>query len=370
MNMGFISGLIVTGVMVIILGYSLHLVALCTEITRSKSYQELVVKLLGKKMAIVSEIVLLLYLLGAIIAYMTVVGDMGPPVVEHFITSNWILSSKMFVIALFSLCFMFPLCLLKRVDILGPASFLAILSCLYLAGFITAEGIIQMKDIGLSKVSWEVWTFQFFAALPLIVFAFQAHILVPPVYAEYKNHSVKKMDFVIFFALILEILIYLPVAIFGYISFGSATNGDILLNYDVTNIPASIGRICVVLTVTLATPINMFPARLAFASLVFKGREMTNLLFYGITILLFTVCLIIALFVPGVSIVFSVIGATLGVVVIFGFPAAFAWTIRANAPNKITNYIFFVSAIIVGIIIAISGTSITLYNIIITKEEH
>jgi len=287
---------------------------------------------------------------------------MAPPVVYHFITKNEILSSRIFVIAIFSLVVMFPLCLLKRVDILGPASFLAILSCLYLAGFITADGIANVERERFKDVTWEVWGVEFFSALPLIVFAFQAHILVPPVYAEYKGHTVAKMDLVIISALVIELLIYIPVAIFGYASFGQTTQGDILLNYDITNIPASIGRVCVVLTVTLATPINMFPARLAFASLIFKGKEMTNKLFYGITFSLFMVCLIIALFVP-VTVVFSVIGATLGVAVIFGFPAAFAWKVRKDAPNKVTNYIFFVSAIIVGIFIGTTGTAITIYNI-------
>jgi len=76
---------------------------------------------------------------------------------------------------------------------------------------------------------------------------------------------------------------------------------------------------------------------------------------------LFLLCLIVALFVPGVTVVFSIIGATLGVAVIFLFPAAFAWKLR-HKTNYGIHLAFVISATVVGIMIAATGTR-TIYGV-------
>jgi len=137
-----------------------------------------------------------------------------------------------------------------------------------------------------------------------------------------------------------------------------------LLSYPMNNIPASVGRLCIAITVILAYPINNFPARLAVVSLFFRGKEMSHRLFYFVTIVMFLLCLVIALAIPRVTVVFSIIGSTLGVAVIFIFPAMFAWKTRHKSGSVAWAIISAIILALVGIFIAGTGTGMTLYNII------
>lgn len=110
---------------------------------------------------------------------------------------------------------MLPLCMLKRVDILSYFSGFAIISCAYLTGFVTVDGIQSYKEHQFSLIETNVWTVEFLSALPILCFAFQCHILVPPLYAELKNRSLLKMDFVFFCSLLICSILYIPVGFWG-----------------------------------------------------------------------------------------------------------------------------------------------------------
>lgn len=146
-----------------------------------------------------------------------------------------------------------------------------------------------------------------------------------------------------------------------YVSFGSEVSPDILLSYDPSSIGAAVGRICISFTVTTAFPINIFPARLALGSLITGKDQLSNLLFYSITFGLFSFCLVVALFVPGINVVFGVIGSLLAVWLIFIFPSLFAWKTR---DEKSFHTILAIVFMIFGVFIGISGTTITIYNIV------
>jgi amino acid permease len=189
----------------------------------------------AQKWAIMCEICLLLYLIGACIGYMIIignvfplkltsytdghllystdypdVGDMGESVWRHFVHVDGFLQSREFVIIAFSAVIIFPLCFLTRVDILGPfrcvhacewgcsmsgifllflCSCLAIVSCFYLVGFVSYEGIRHIEHWRFDGVKITDWNIEFFSAFPIIVFAYQCHIIAPTVYSELRHHT-------------------------------------------------------------------------------------------------------------------------------------------------------------------------------------
>jgi len=230
----------------------------------------------------------------------------------------------------------------------------------YLGGLVIGEGVQSVSNNTNAHMEYSIWNVQFFNALPIIVFAYQSHIQVPVIHAEQRSRNLKSMDKVLFFAMLVESVLYVGVGIWGYAQFGSKTAGTIIDNYDVTNIPAMISRISLVFHFTMAAPINFFPARLALVSLIKKDiYSMSNKTYTIITLLMFIPCLILAIAVPQVKIVFQVIGATLGVVVVFVFPGLFAWYSRDRS-----KLWFAIVAAFLAVFIGISGTAITLYNII------
>jgi amino acid permease len=141
------------------------------------------------------------------------------------------------------------------------------------------------------------------------------------------------MNIVIILSVLICCVLYIPVGIFGYLIYGSATEGDILLNFGDTETVGAIGRLCVGVTASLSYVTNNFPARSAMLSLVFRNRPITNFVWVAITLVLFVFNLLIALFVSKIDIVFSIIGSTGAVMVIFIFPALSAWKLRDKNSN-------------------------------------
>jgi len=364
---GLIAGFVVTVIMIGLLAFSLHVVSRVTDQFKARTYQELVGTLLGKKIQKVCEVMLVLYLVGSCIAYMTVMGDIIGPVARHW-AGHHFYTTRDFLIVSFAIFVMFPLCLLKRIDVLALASVLAVLSCSYLAVFVSYEGIEELVKNGFDKVHSERLDFQFLAALPLICFAYQCQIMVPPVYSNLKNANLSKMSIITAGALTICTLLYVPVGSFGYIKFGDDTDSDILLNFDVGNVGASIARMCVAFTVTLAYPINNFPARLTIASMLFKDNDPSTKRLYLITGVTFVINLAVAILVPSITVVFSILGATLGVSMIFFYPALFAWKLqqRLNSQGKSYRAYQIGAGVlgIVGIFIASTGTYLTIASVV------
>lgn len=118
-NTGLISGLVITVIMIGVMYYSQHLISSCTQETRSSNYNELVTRMLGKRMGLACEIILVLYLLGAVIGFMTIIGELATPIVNNYITTNEILGSSKFLIVVFSVLIILPLCFPKRIHVLG-----------------------------------------------------------------------------------------------------------------------------------------------------------------------------------------------------------------------------------------------------------
>jgi amino acid permease len=136
---------------------------------------------LGKRWGTVGKAVLTLYLGGAMTAYMKVVGDMTVPVAAKFWGDHAPFAQTYTLIPIFSVLLILPLSLLPRVDILGPASFLAVISCTYVAVFIWVDGITRWADRDTVVISNFDATARFFQGVPLVTFAFTGHPLVPPV---------------------------------------------------------------------------------------------------------------------------------------------------------------------------------------------
>jgi len=266
-----------------------------------------------------------------------------------------------------------PLSMLKRVTFLATASVLAVVSVAYVALLLVYDGSVALHDIAFENVKMFRWTYEFMSALPLVCFAFQCQLLVPPIYSEMKQRDLPTFHKVMAGGLAICCMTYAMVGFFGYAKFGADSQGDILLNFADDYVPASIGRLVMAVHVTLAYPLNSFPCRLALFSLLYKGKtqdQIPPVKFYGWTVLMFAVNLVVAILVPEVTVVFSIFGATLGVSLIFLFPAAFAWKISEqkrqasfNDPKVKRWQVGAGIGVVIGVFIAISGTILTLYNL-------
>lgn len=79
-------------------------------------------------------------------------------------------------------------------------------------------------------------------ALGNFVFAYNCHLNVCPVAAELEVPTGERIHKVTYTAVFVQIFFYLGIAICGYLSFGTGTESDILLNYDADDPWAIVSR--------------------------------------------------------------------------------------------------------------------------------
>lgn len=142
-----------------------------------------------------------------------------------------------------------------------------------------------------------------------------------------------------------------------------------MLNFGVTNYWADAGRAAILFAATFAYPINAFPARLAVSSLARLSLD-RPIFYYGITLGIFVINLGVALLgtsplttVPQVSMVFSVIGSTCAVFVIFIFPGLLAFRTR-NRETAVRSIVIASVLITLGTFIGVMGSFTTIEGLI------
>lgn len=193
-----------------------------------------------------------------------------------------------------------------------------------------------------------------------------------PIYAELENPTIWRMDIVIIAALFLCFLLEGTVAIFGYLTFGAATLGNILKNYNIRSLPAGIARFGMGFVAIFAYPMANFTARLTIKSLVFDriNVEFTDIKFYITTILWFIMTLLIALFVPNISVVFGLTGSLGCTAVMFLFPGLILWVLANDyeTKKKIFAKIYALFLLIFGAIVLLGGTFVSIMEIVFGDE--
>jgi len=181
---------------------------------------------------------------------------------------------------------------------------LAVISVAYLAIYIPVYAV--EKGIDFTKVKMVKIDIGFIGAIPILCFAFQCHVLIPSLFSELKNPTPFKMNAIIFSAVLICGILYTPVGFFGYLAFGENECGDVLNKFFSKNVAAGIGRIVVMITVTISYPLNNFPARQALAGWITgdSKKEVSTPIFIFLTLFLFALNLVIAIFVKNINIVF------------------------------------------------------------------
>jgi len=187
-------------------------------------------------------------------------------------------------------------------------------------------------------------------------------VQAPVVFGSLRDNTATRINYVIIGAMALCSLMYIPVGVFGLVAFGSSTAGDVLLSFSATNAGALVGRLLMGIHVMLAYPINSHPARLALGSLFFGVQNVRGHRFWGLTVGLFLCILIVATWVPGVNIVFGLLGSTAAVLWIFLFPAGFLWVTAGKLSRQ--SRVEAVVMMIVGVILAVTGTAETIMSIV------
>ncbi len=173
------------------------------------------------------------------------------------------------------------------------------------------------------------WT-DVFSVLPVICFGYQCHVNAVPIYACLKRKTLNEFTKSIIVSIIIVFTAYTVSATFGYLTFGTTVNDDVLASYDSKDASVLIAIIMYLIKTYTSYPLNLFCARTAIEGLWVEMFKLDALAIINyekmrritIVTIWFAFSLMIALFIPNITIVINYLGA-LAATFMFIFPGIF-----------------------------------------------
>ncbi|XP_077104958.1 putative sodium-coupled neutral amino acid transporter 8a isoform X3 [Siphateles boraxobius] len=325
----------------VILGYS-------SSISGQNTYQAVVRVVCGPAIGKLCEICYVFNLFIISVAFLVIVADQlqksclsmyelitGLP--ESEMPYHWYTDQRF---ALFLLClfFIFPLSVPKEISIQKYTSVLGTFAATYLTVAITVKYHRRpVHEINLSPLyssgvsSWA----SMFSVIPTICFGFQCHEACIAVYSSMENRKLSHWAFISVVSMLICLLIYSLtgdyfVGVFGYLTFGKNVAPDILMSYSGGDVTMIIARLLFGISIITIYPIIVLLGRSVIQDPLLRQRHKHTAVTesyesrtrVALTTAWVTVTLLIAVFIPDISKVISVVGGV-SAFFIFVFPDIF-----------------------------------------------
>ncbi|AWP01642.1 putative sodium-coupled neutral amino acid transporter 7 [Scophthalmus maximus] len=310
----------------VILGYS-------SKASNESTYQEVVRASCGKVTGVVCEVAIAVYTFGTCIAFFIVIGDQLDRLVEVVAqgagsTGGVWYTDRKFTIVVTALLIILPLSIPKEIGFQKYASALSVMGTWYVTVVVIVKYIWPDKEVTpvyvpTSSTSWTA----VFNAMPTICFGFQCHVSCVPVFNSMSKKEIKPWGIVVTLSMIICLFVYTGTGVCGFLTFGSSVSQDVLMSYPPDDIAVAIARAFIVICVVTSYPILHFCGRAVIEGLWlrFQGeqvevcvrREQRRRILQ--TLVWFVTTLVLALFIPDIGRVISLIGG-LAACFIFVFP--------------------------------------------------
>uniref|UniRef100_A0A8C7EQP9 Sodium-coupled neutral amino acid transporter 7 n=1 Tax=Neovison vison TaxID=452646 RepID=A0A8C7EQP9_NEOVI len=305
------------GMLVFIIS-GLVILAYCSQASNERTYQEVVWAVCGKLTGVLCEVTIAIYTFGTCIAFLIIIGDQQDKIIavmakepEGAGGSPWYTDRK-FTISLTAFLFILPLSIPREIGFQKYASFLSVVGTWYVTAIIIIKYIWPDKEM----TPGDILTRDHFC-----------HVSSVPVFNSMRQPKVKTWGGVVTAAMVIALAVYMGTGICGFLSFGAAVDPDVLLSYPSEDMAVAVARAFIILSVLTSYPILHFCGRAVVEGLWLRyqgmpveedvGRERRRRVLQ--TLVWFLLTLLLALFIPDIGKVISVIGG-LAACFIFVFP--------------------------------------------------
>ncbi|XP_059373302.1 probable sodium-coupled neutral amino acid transporter 6 isoform X2 [Carassius carassius] len=337
-NTGIIGFSILLLVVSSLAAYSVHLLLLLCDKTGVNSYEALGERAFNRPGKIVVACTILIQNIGAMSTYLFILKSEMPAAVTGFMSTET--SGKWFedgvaLLILVTLIVVLPLALLPKIGFLGYTSSLAFFFML----FFTVVVMVKKWSIPCplpvnATVNLSAY------AVPTMAFSFLCHTAVLPIYCELHRPTKQRMQNVANVSIFLSFVVYLISALFGYLTFYTHVDSELLKGYD-TYLPRDVVvisvRLAILLAVLLTVPLIHFPARKAVLMLCRGDREFSWLSHVLSCFFILTFVLLLAIFVPDIRNVFGVVGSTTSTCLLFVYPGMFYLRISSEPVRSLSS---------------------------------
>lgn len=397
---GWGLGVILILVFAMIQSFSLSVIARSSRNYSAPSYEDLIGQMFGPGAKTLLMCAITTFLFAVCIAYLTVISAQATHILnEHYPPpANGPLSFFDEVIAPCSggragagSCWimaimpaiLFPLCTVSNIAVLGPFSSLAVCAVLYTSAVIAAHGFQDALPRNLDHGALAPQAFSFtpaaFQAIPIICFGMFCHFTIVPSTAALRPYwpsqnsagktSMRAVGSVCAIVMAICVLVYTPVGLLGYFTFGAHTMGDILDNYgpkvagcepwclkDDSTVQGAF--ISVAFTMSMSYPIFTYLARQAICGLLglpIPAPTPTRLLM-AVAWCMSTAGAAVLVTKAGIDLSFivSVLGCTACTLVQFHFPARMCAQLGWHKSAFFFHSLFFV-ILVVGLTVTIGS---------------
>ncbi|KAL8194747.1 UNVERIFIED_CONTAM: hypothetical protein K2H54_030883 [Gekko kuhli] len=337
----------------VILGYA-------ASISMQTTYQGVVREICGPAIGKLCEACFILNLFMISVAFLRVMGDQleklcdsfypnetlsGGTSHQHWFTDNRFTLSVLCILVIFPLSVPREIGFQKYTSILGTLAACYLMLVIIIKYYIRTDHHVQYEHRRSSGVS--SWA-SVFSVVPTICFGFQCHEACIAIYSSMKNKKLSHWVLVSVVSMLFCLLIYsltemdtnlkrkknpttqerrLHVGLYGYLTFGTDVAADILMSYPGTDVVVIIARLLFGVSIITIYPIVLLLGRSVLQDICFGTKHCSILttepyekwLRILLTTVWVMVTLIIALFVPDISDIISVIGG-ISAFFIFIFP--------------------------------------------------
>jgi amino acid permease len=278
-------------IIAVVATYALHMLIVCAETTRSRSYEDLVENVFGRYAAIAMQVVIVLYAFGAVVGYVIIVGDLIPGVLAAWTGHDaddvaagndgdvWYLK-PVAIEGLVCALIILPLAMLKRLDALTFTSVAAIAAIFYFFVLVVVEGALDFgsRTGGSSgqPIRYFNWSLEIFEGLPILAFAAGGHMQAISLYSELapQHRTLRVWDQIILFVEVGVLsTLYLLVGGISYTRFYPLEEGNILklMIANDNSVQIQIASLAVSMVVIFSTPIVLWPLRQSLNRLLFRS---------------------------------------------------------------------------------------------------
>ncbi|XP_040928070.1 sodium-coupled neutral amino acid symporter 2 isoform X3 [Betta splendens] len=352
--------------------YSVHLLLKTANEGGARVYEQLGYKAFGIPGKLAASCSITMQNIGAMSTYLYIIKYELPTVIKAFLGSSddeWYTNGD-YLMLLVTLAIILPLSLLKNLGYLGYTSGLSLLCMVFFVIVVIIKKFQitcnMLVEANITKASdqctpqYFVFNSQTVYAVPILTFAFVCHPAILPMYEELKDRSRKKMQNVANVSFLSMFIMYLLAALFGYLTFNSGVESELLHTYSKVyrqlDVVLLIVRLAVLTAVTLTIPVVLFPIRTSVNHLFCASKEFSWLRHTIITVSLLGCTNMLVIFTPNIKDIFGIIGASAAAMLIFILPSAFYIKLVKKESMKSIQKIGATLFLILGFVVMIGST--------------
>ncbi|KAG9229096.1 amino acid transporter-like protein [Amylocarpus encephaloides] len=314
---GLLAGIVLLLLLTVTVDWTIRLIVINSKLSGRDSFQGTVEHCFGKTGLIAISVAQWAFAFGGMVAFGIIVGDTIPHVLAAVfpglkdIPVLSLLVNRRAVIVIFILGISYPLSLYRDIAKLAKASTLALISMTIILFTVITQGFfVPTESRGGFTSSLLTINDGVFQAIGVISFAFVCHHNSLLIYGSLKTPTIDRFARVTHYSTGISMVACLAMALAGFLTFGSLTQGNVLNNFPSDSIMVNIARLCFGLNMLTTLPLEAFVCREVMFNYYFPGEPFNMNLHLIFSTSLVISAMSLSLITCDLGAVFELIGAT------------------------------------------------------------